>query len=94
MASRPNIVFYFTDQQRPDTIGCYGQKLPVTPRLDAMAREGVRFERAFTPQPVCGPCRAIFQTGTLCHRYGLLPKRRHVAARRQNAGQLYRRGGL
>ena len=34
MASRPNIVFYFTDQQRPDTIGCYGQKLPVTPRLD------------------------------------------------------------
>ena len=73
MASRPNIVFYFTDQQRPDTIGCYGQKLPVTPRLDAMAREGVRFERAFTPQPVCGPCRAIFQTGryatdTGCYR--------------------------
>ena len=52
MASRPNIVFYFTDQQRPDTIGCYGQALPITPRLDAMAREGVRFERAFTPQPV------------------------------------------
>ena len=33
MASRPNIVFYFTDQQRPDTIGCYGQKLPVTPKI-------------------------------------------------------------
>ncbi len=77
MASRPNIVFYFTDQQRPDTIGCYGQKLPVTPRLDAMAREGVRFERAFTPQPVCGPCRAIFQTGryatdTGCYRNNIM----------------------
>ena len=60
---RPNIVFFFTDQQRADTCGCYGQKLPVTPRLDALAREGVRFEWAFSPQPVCGPCRALFQTG-------------------------------
>ena len=60
---KPNIVFYFTDQQRPDTIGCYGQKLPITPNLDQLAREGVRFEWAFSPQPVCGPCRAIFQTG-------------------------------
>ena len=60
---RPNIVFFFTDQQRADTCGCYGQKLPITPRLDALAREGVRFEWAFSPQPVCGPCRALFQTG-------------------------------
>lgn len=60
---RPNIVLYFTDQQRADTCGCYGQKLPITPNLDQLAREGVKFEYAFTPQPVCGPCRAIFQTG-------------------------------
>ena len=61
--SRPNIVFFFTDQQRPDTCGCYGQKLPITPRLDQMAEEGVRFQNAFSPQPVCGPFRAILQTG-------------------------------
>ena len=60
---KPNIVFYFTDQQRADTCGCYGQMLPITPRLDQLAQEGVRFEHAFTPQPVCGPCRALFQTG-------------------------------
>lgn len=35
----------------------------ITPRLDELAKEGVRFDMAFTPQPVCGPCRAIFQTG-------------------------------
>ncbi len=58
-----NILFYFTDQQRFDTVGCYGQPLPITPNLDRLAGEGVRFEHAFTPQPVCGPCRALFQTG-------------------------------
>ena len=59
----PNIIFYFTDQQRSDTCGCYGQPLPITPCLDQLASEGVCFENAFSPQPVCGPCRAIFQTG-------------------------------
>ncbi len=60
---KPNIIFYFSDQQRADTCGCYGQDLNVTPELDALAGEGIRFEYAFTPQPVCGPCRALFQTG-------------------------------
>ena len=63
MEHRPNIIFYFTDQQRADTCGCYGQKLDITPNLDKIAEEGVKFEYAFSPQPVCGPCRALFQTG-------------------------------
>ena len=58
-----NIIFYFTDQQRWDTCGCFGQPLDITPNLDRLAREGVKFDNAFTPQPVCGPCRALFQTG-------------------------------
>ena len=62
-AGRPNIIFFFTDQQRWDTCGCYGQRLPVTPNLDRLAADGVRFEYAFTPQPVCGPARAVLQTG-------------------------------
>jgi len=61
--SQPNLLVYFTDQQRWDTCGCYGQPLPVTPNLDRMAAEGVRFEYAFTCQPVCGPARACLQTG-------------------------------
>ena len=60
---QPNIVFYFSDQQRWDTMGCYGQKLNVTPVLDALSREGMLFENAFTCQPVCGPARACLQTG-------------------------------
>lgn len=60
---QPNILFLFSDQQRWDTCGCYGQPLDITPNLDQMAAEGVRFENAFTCQPVCGPARAGLQTG-------------------------------
>ena len=61
--NRPNIVFYLTDQQRWDTLGCYGQRLDITPNLDRIASEGTRFEHAFTNMPVCGPARACLQTG-------------------------------
>ncbi|WP_195988064.1 sulfatase-like hydrolase/transferase [Clostridium sp. D53t1_180928_C8] len=61
--NKPNIIFYFSDQQRWDTIGAYGQELDITPNLDKLAEDGVLFEEAYTAQPVCGPCRAIFQTG-------------------------------
>ncbi|MBK5200928.1 MAG: sulfatase-like hydrolase/transferase [Spirochaetaceae bacterium] len=60
---KPNIIVYFSDQQRADTLGCYGQPLDISPNLDKLAKEGTLFENAFSPQPVCGPCRAIFQTG-------------------------------
>lgn len=60
---KPNIIFFFSDQQRWDTLGCYGQPLNITPNLDQLAAEGVRFEHAFTCQPVCGPARSALQTG-------------------------------
>ncbi len=73
---RPNILFFFTDQQRADTAGCYGNSLGLTPNLDALAQEGVRFDLACTAQPVCGPARALLQTGlyptvTGCFRNGI-----------------------
>lgn len=67
---KPNIIFYFSDQQRADSAGCYGQKLPVTPNLDALAEEGTLFENAFTCQPVCGPMRACLQSGVYASQIG------------------------
>lgn len=61
--SKPNVIFFFSDQQRWDTVGCYNDRLKITPNLDQMAAEGVRFENAFSCQPVCGPARASIQTG-------------------------------
>ena len=88
---RPNIIFYFSDQQRWDTLGCYGQKLPVTPVLDRLAREGTLFQNAFTCQPVCGPARACLQTGVYATQIGCpinnrsLPENADTLARRLNA---------
>ena len=45
-----NIIFYFSDQQRWDTCGCFGQPLNITPNLDELAAEGVKFDNAFSPQ--------------------------------------------
>ncbi len=67
---RPNILFIFSDQQRWDTVGAYGQPLDVTPNLDRLAARGVRFEHAFTCQPVCGPARACLQTGKYATEVG------------------------
>jgi len=75
---RPNIVVLFSDQQRWDTLGCYGQKLPISPNLDQMAAEGVRFEHAFTCQPVCGPVRASLQTGKYPTQVGCDVNNRHL----------------
>lgn len=60
---RPNIVLFFSDQQRADTVGLYGQKLNITPNLDKLGNEGITYYNAFTPQPVCGPFRATLQSG-------------------------------
>lgn len=75
---KPNIIFIFSDQQRWDTLGCYGQKLPVSPNLDKMAREGIKFELAFTCQPVCGPARACLQTGKYATEVGCFRNHRHL----------------
>lgn len=68
--NRPNIIVLFSDQQRWDTCGCYGQPLDTTPNLDQLAQEGVMFEYAFTCQPVCGPARASLQTGRYAAEVG------------------------
>lgn len=67
---KPNIIFYFSDQQRWDTCGCYGQKLDVTPNLDKLASQGVKFQNAFTCQPVCGPVRSCLQSGKYATQTG------------------------
>ena len=89
--SSPNVVFFFSDQQRWDTCGCYGQELPVTPNLDRMAAEGVRFEYAFTCQPVCGPARACLQTGKYATETRLLAQQHRPAAGRAHHRPLVHR---
>lgn len=60
---RPNVLIFFTDQQRWDTVGVYGSPMNLTPNLDSLAREGTIFNLAFTNQPVCAPARGCIFTG-------------------------------
>ncbi|KPK80649.1 MAG: hypothetical protein AMJ81_11670, partial [Phycisphaerae bacterium SM23_33] len=62
-SDHPNVLVFFTDQQRWDTAGCYGSPMGLTANLDRMAGRGVCFEHAYTCQPVCATARASLQTG-------------------------------
>ena len=77
MAERkPNVIVFFSDQQRWDTTGMHGNPMDLTPNFDAMARRGAHVANSITCQPVCGPARACLQTGlyattTGCFRNGI-----------------------
>ena len=59
---RPNILWLIADNIGPD-LGCYGDSLVQTPRLDSLAAEGVRYTAAFSTVPICAPSRSAFVTG-------------------------------
>ena len=60
---RPNVIVFFTDQQRWDTTGLHGNPLDLSPNFDRLARAGTDVHYSITCQPVCGPARACLQTG-------------------------------
>ena len=58
-----NIVFIMTDDLGYGDLGCYGQKLLATPRIDRLAAEGIRFTQAYAGGPVCTSSRSVLMTG-------------------------------
>ncbi len=60
---RPNFIFVLTDDQRADSLGCYGNGEIQTPHIDQLAREGVLFENASVTSAICTPSRACFFLG-------------------------------
>lgn len=68
--TRPNIVWFMPDQQRADSIGCFGNPVVRTPTIDALAERGTRFSNAFVQHPVCGPSRVSQMTGWYPHVAG------------------------
>jgi arylsulfatase A-like enzyme len=68
---RPNVLFILCDDLRPDALGCFGSKDVRTPNIDALARDGVRFDNAFCTTSLCSPSRASLLTGVYAHRHGV-----------------------
>src|SRR5262249_2117701 len=70
-APRPNILFPGADEYRYDCLGIAGHPLVKTPNFDRLAREGVRFTRAYVAAPVCSPSRATLFTGRYPQLHGV-----------------------
>jgi arylsulfatase A len=68
--SRPNIIFILADDLGIGNVGCYGADHFKTPRIDALAKGGIRFEHCYA-QPLCGPSRAQILTGRYAFRTGM-----------------------
>ena len=66
----PNIIVITTDQQRTDSLGCYGSAFTQTPNLDRIGAEGAVCERAYCSNPVCTPARASIFSGQYMSRHG------------------------
>ncbi len=60
---RPNLIFVLADDLGYGDLGCYGQKVTHTPRLDRMAAEGMRFTDFYAGSTVCAPSRSVLMTG-------------------------------
>lgn len=77
MQSRPNIVFILTDDQGYWALGAAGNQEIITPNLDRLAAEGIRFENFFCASPVCSPARASLLTGRIPSQHGVHDWIRH-----------------
>lgn len=69
-ATKPNIVFFFTDDQTSSSLGCYGHPLVKTPHLDTLAARGTRFQNAFVSQSICWVSRTSILTGLTGRSFG------------------------
>jgi len=68
--SRPNIIFLFTDDQTVGAMGCYGNKDIITPHMDKLAADGVRFRNHYNSSSICMASRVSVMTGLYEHRHG------------------------
>lgn len=68
---RPNIVFILSDDQGWWSLGCTGNSEIITPNIDRLAEEGMRFDHFFCASPVCSPARASLLTGCIPSQHGV-----------------------
>jgi len=92
--SRPNILFIFADDHAYQALSCYGSNRNETPNLDRIAKEGMRFDRCFVTNSICGPARAVIQTGKYSHLNGFERNGRTFDGQQQTVGKLLQRAGF
>jgi arylsulfatase A-like enzyme len=68
MSTRPNVIFIVADDLGYADLGCYGARTPVSPVLDGLAANGLRFTQGYANSPVCSPTRFALMTGRYQYR--------------------------
>lgn len=90
---RPNVLLVTLDQLRADCLSAAGHPVVRTPHLDALAAEGVRFDRHYSQAAPCGPGRASLYTGTYQMNHRVVGNGTPLDARFDNVALLARRAG-
>lgn len=68
---RPNIIYIMSDDHDADAISAYNPNLIQTPNIDRIAKEGMKFNKAFVANSICSPSRATLLTGQFSHKNGV-----------------------
>ncbi|MEZ5301198.1 MAG: sulfatase-like hydrolase/transferase [Verrucomicrobiales bacterium] len=92
-ADRPNIIFIFTDDHSSQAISAYGSKINQTPNIDRLAKEGMLFRNCFCTNAICGPSRAVIQTGKYSHLNGFLTNGDKFDGSQQTMPKLLQKAG-
>ncbi|MDA1051659.1 MAG: sulfatase [Planctomycetota bacterium] len=90
---RPNILFVFSDDHGYQALSCYGSKVNQTPNLDRIAKEGMRFDRCFVTNSICGPSRAVILTGKYSHLNGFVHNGNRFNGEQQTVSKLLQAAG-
>jgi arylsulfatase A-like enzyme len=88
-----NILFITTDQQRQDSLPCYGMHFMETPAIDRLCREGVVFDNCTSASPVCQPVRASFVIGQYPHVHGAPDNFRWIRPDSPTIARLFNQAG-
>ena len=92
-ADRPNIVFIFTDDHCQQALSAYDDSRIVTPNMDRIANEGMRFDRCYCTNGICGPSRAVIQTGKYSHINGFIRNGNQFNGDQQTFPKLLQKSG-
>lgn len=90
---KSNILWLMTDEQRCDSLGCYGSPWARTPNLDALAGQGILFKNAITPAPVCVPARTSILTAKYPSQTGVWYNEPNLKRPLQNIMGIFREAG-
>jgi arylsulfatase A-like enzyme len=93
--STPNVLFIMADQMKASILRMYSSEIGIeTPALERLANEGVRFEHAITPHPLCVPARTSVMTGRYPHSTGCRRNETLMPENEQHAFRIWKNNGF